>query len=61
MKSSELQEDIIDITESLTPNKKKETPHSSPDSSPAVVIPKPLVLNEELASSITMDICNGLF
>ena len=47
--------------ESLTPGKKKETPYSSPDNSPALLVPKPLVLSEELASSITKDICNGLF
>ena len=47
--------------ESLTPGRKKETPYSSPDNSPALLVAKPLVLSEELASSITKDICNGLF
>jgi len=46
--------------ESSTPGRKKETPYSSPDSSPALLGSKPLVLSEELASSITKDICNGI-
>jgi len=54
-------DDDSSCAESLTPGRKKESSYTSPDNSPAFLAPKPLVLSEELASSITNDICNGLF
>lgn len=55
-----LEEGDDDLSSPDTPGLKKDGLFSSPDSSPGL-LQKPLVLSEEVASSITRDICNGLF
>ena len=55
-----MEEGDDDISSPDTPGFKQDGLFSSPDSSPGLM-QKPLVLSEELASSITRDICNGLF
>ena len=43
-----------------SPGKKSDGMFNSPETSPGIGM-KPLVMSEEVASSITRDICNGLF